>query len=167
MNNTLKFNLRPIGRDIDRAGEKGSCFLRSHGFSDDAVQVQTNILTGLIKNSIKYANFRPSANEIAVSLQIDKRTCTIEVKNPVDETCSDRLRELDNTIRFIRGYQDPYEAYSIKRAEVAAQASIIDANDLGLVKIACEGGAVIDFYVSEDNFLNLSAVGSIDGGLSV
>ena len=163
MKNTLKLNLKPIWRDINKAGEKSVCFLRSHGFSDDTVQIQINILNGLIKNGIKYANFTPSANEISVRLQIDNCNYTIEVTNPVDETCRNRLKELDKTIQFIRGYQDPYEAYSIKMAEIAAHRSDAAANDLGLVKIACEGGAILDFFVSEDNFLNLSAVGNFDG----
>jgi hypothetical protein len=163
MKNTLMFNLKPVCQDINKAGEKSSFFLRSHGFSDDTVQVQIQILTGLIKNGIKYAKFTSSANKITVRLRVDKNNYTIEVMNPVDETCSDRLKELDKTIQFIRGYQDPYEAYSIKMAEIAAHRSDAAANDLGLVKIACEGGAILDFFVSEDNFLNLSAVGNFDG----
>jgi hypothetical protein len=163
MKNTLKFSLKPVCHEINKAGEKSSCFLKSHGISDDTVQAQINILTGLIKNGIKYASFTPSANEITVRLQVDANNYTIEVMNPVDETCSDRLKQLDQTIQFIRGYQDPYEAYSIRMAEVAAHLSDAAVNDLGLVKIACEGGAILDFFVSEDNFLNLSAVGSFDG----
>ena len=162
MKKTLKFNLKPLCQDIDRVGEKSSSFLRSHGFSDDTVKVQINILTELIKSGIKYASFTPSAKEITVRLQVDGNTCTMEVMNPVDESCNDRLRELDKTIQFIRGYQDPYEAYLLKMAEVAGRPSNAEANDLGLMKIAYEGGAILDFFVSEDNFLNLSAVGSFD-----
>jgi hypothetical protein len=163
MKNTIKFNLEPECQDIDMAGDRGSSFLKSHGFSDDMVQVPVMILRQLIKNSIKYGKFTPTANEITVRLQIDKNTYTIEVMNPVDETCSDRLKELDKTIQFILSYQDPYEAYSIKLAEFASHPFNAEANDLSLLKIAYEGGAILDFFVSEDNFLNLSAVGSLDG----
>jgi len=120
------------------------------------------ILRKLIKNSIKYGRLAPSANEIAVRLQIYKSTYTIEVMNPVHKTCSDRLEELDKTIQFIRGYQDPFEAYSIRLADVAANPFKAEANDLDLIKIACEGGAILDFFINEDNFLNLSAVGSLE-----
>jgi len=144
------------------AADRGSSFLKSHGYSDDAVQVPVMILRELIRNSIRYGKFAPAANEIAVRLQIDKNTYTIEVLNPVDKTCSDRLKELDKTIQFIRGYQDPYEAYSKSLAELAAPSFLAEANDPGLVKIAYEGGAILDFFVSEDNFLNLSAVGNLD-----
>ena len=163
MKKSLKLNLRPICRDITDAGEKIGCFLKSHGLSDDSVQAQINILTGLIRNGIKYARFRPSADEIIVRIEIDEQQCTIEVLNPVDQTCSDQLKMLDKTIQFIRGYQDPKEAYSIRMAEAARQPDA-EANDPDLVKIACEGGAILDFFVGEDNFLNLSAVGSFNRG---
>ena len=164
MKNTLEFNLKPICRDICKAGEKSIAFLRSHGFSEDTVQSQINILNGLIANGLKYAGFSPSATEIIVRLQVDKRHYTIEVANPIDETGRRRLKQLDKTVQFIRGYQDPYEAYSIQRAEAGAHPADAEAHDLSLFKIACEEGAMLDFFVSEDNVLSLSAVGSFDGG---
>jgi hypothetical protein len=163
MKNTLKFNLKPICTDIAQAGEKSSSFLKSHGLSDNLVQVQINILTGLIKNGIKFARFTPSADEITVRLQIDEQHYTIEVMNPVDQTRRDQLEQLDKTIQFIRGFQDPNEAYSIRAVEAAGHPIEAEANDLDLAKLACKGGAILDFFVSKDNFLNLSAVGSIDG----
>ena len=163
MKNTIKFDLVPTVRDISMAGDKGRSFLKSHGFSDDEVQGPVMILSELIKNSIKYGRFAPTANEIGVRLQIDRNTYTIEVLNPVDETCNDRLRELDKTIQFIRGYQDPHEAYSKRLAETTFPSLKAQANDPCLIKTAYEGGVILDFFVSEDNFLNLSAVGSLDG----
>lgn len=162
MKNTLTFNLKPICRDITKASEKSGCFLKAHGISDDSVKVQINILTGLIKNGMKYARFTPLADEITVRLEIDEQNFTIEVMNPVDLTCREELEQLDKTIQFIRGYQDPNEAFSVRMAEAAGRSIDAETNDLDLVKLACEGSAILDFFVSEDNFLNLSAVGSFD-----
>jgi len=163
MKNTIKFNLEQNSRVLDMAADRGSSFFKSHGFSDEAIHVPVMVLRELIKNSIKYGKFAPAANEIVVRLQIDKNTYTIEVLISVDKTCSDRLKELDKTIQFVRGYQDPCEAYQIRLTEAAAPSFNTEANDLGLVKIAYEGGAILDFFVNEDDFLNLSAVGSLDG----
>ena len=38
-----------------------------------------------------------------------------------------------------------------------------DAYGIGLARIAYEAGAVLDFFVDEDNILNLSAVRSLNG----
>ncbi len=163
MKNTRKSHLELKCQDIDKAADSGSSFLKSHGFSDDAVQAPIMVLRELIKKSMKYGMFKIAADGIAVRLQIDKNMYTIEVLNPVDNTCDHRLKELDKTIQFIRGYQDPYEAYSRKLAEAENHPSNADAFDPGFMKIAYEVGAILDFYVSEDNLLNLSAVGSLDG----
>jgi hypothetical protein len=158
MQTSIKINLRPDGHEIDKAGEKSSNFLKSHGFSDDAIHAQIMILTGLIHNGIRYGKFTPSKNKITAHIHIAENTITFEVKNPVDKTCFERLKELDKTIQLIRGYQDPFEAYLLKQKEVSQNSTGSEANGLGLARIACEGKAIVDFFVSEDNILNLYAV---------
>jgi hypothetical protein len=158
MQTSIKINLRPDGHEIDKAGEKSGDFLKSHGFSDDAIHAQVKILTELIHNGIRYGKFSPSENTITAHINITENTITFEVKNPVDETCFERLKELDKTIQFIKGYQDPFEAYLLKQKEASQNSTCSEANGLGLARIACEGKAIVDFFVSEDNILNLSAV---------
>jgi hypothetical protein len=162
MENSIRLNLKPNGGEIEIAGQKSSNFLKSHGFSDDVVDTQIMILRELINNGIKYGKFTSSKNKIIVNIFISKKEITFEVKNPIDETCFDGLRELDKTIQFIRGYQDPFEPYLIKRREAALNPSPNDTNGLGLAKIAYEGGAMLDFFVGEDNFMNLFAVRNLD-----
>ena len=166
MQTSIEINLRPDGHEIDKAGKKSSDFLKSHGFSDDAIHTQIMILRELIHNGIRYGNLNKSENKITAHIHIAENTITFEVKNPVDETCFERLKELDTTIQFIRGYQDPFEAYLLKRKEVSQNASHSETNGLGLARIACEGRAILDFFVSEDNILNLYAVKSLNGNSS-
>jgi hypothetical protein len=78
--------------------------------------------------------------------------------NPVDESCRTRLEELDRAIQFIRGYQDPFEAYMVMKKMSPKQKRHGEAEGLGLAEIAYEGNATLDFFISEDNILNLSAV---------
>lgn len=162
MENSIRLNLKPNGGDIERAGQKSSNFLKSHGFSDEAVNTQIMILRELINSGIKYGKFTSSKNKITVNIYISDKEITFEVKNPVDETCFDGLKELDKTIQFIRGYQDPFEPYLIKRREAALNPSPNDSNGLGLAKVAYEGGAMLDFFVGKDNFMNLFAVKTLD-----
>ncbi len=162
MRTYIEINLKPVGHEIDKAGEKSGDFLKSHGFSDDAIHAQIMILRELIHNGIRYGKFTPSENKITAHIHIAENTITFEVKNPVDETCFERLKELDKTIQFIRGYQDPFEAYRVKQKEASQNSTCSEVNGLGLARIACEGRAILDFFVSEDNILNLYAVKNLD-----
>jgi hypothetical protein len=144
---------------MSRSWKKVSNFFKLHGFSDDTVCEQSMILRELIKNGIKYGKFTPSKKNISTHTY-PENTITVEVKNPLGETCYDQLKELDKTIQFIRGYQDPLEAYMVKQKEARNQSSGCEANGLGLAKVAYEGKAIFDFFISEDNILNQSTARS-------
>ena len=162
MNSEIKFDLEPTFQDIENAGDKGRSFLKSHGFSDNSIQAPIMILREFIKNSIKHGRFTPRSNKITVCIHIGKNTFTIEVKNPVDETCYESLRELDQIIQFIKGYQDPFEPYAIKLGEVSNYPHYSDSTGLNLVRLAYSGQAHLDFFVGDDNILNMTAVGNLD-----
>ena len=160
MENSIKLDLLPNGEGIESASEKSDHFLRSLGLSDETVEVQIKILRELIKNGLKYGRSTPPDNDLSISIQVANNVITLEVMNPVDVACRDSLQELDKTIRFIRGYQDPSEAYMLIKKRNLVHSFQGNGNDLDLFKIACEGNAILDFYINEDNVLNLSAVRS-------
>jgi hypothetical protein len=66
-------------------------------------------------------------------------------------------------IQWIRGFQDPFEAYVERMKIVSAQPYSNGESGLGLTRIAYEGRSVIDFYVDEGNVLAVSAVYRRDG----
>jgi hypothetical protein len=159
MKNSIAFKLKPIGNEIAKVGEKGKDFLKSHGFSDDTVQMQIMVIKELIKSGKTFDNQRPSGNEMSVHIFIEENTIIAEVKKPVNETTHDnQLQKLDETIQWIRGYRDPYTPFMMIARKSSDNYNDSKSNSFGLAKIAYEAGAVLDFYVSEDNILNLSAV---------
>ena len=162
MKNSIQLHLDSNLHKIKDLEEKIRNFLISNGFSDAAVQIQIMIIKELITNGLKYGKAASSENRISVGIHLDERTITFEVQNPVDATCFDRLKELDTTIQFIRGYQDPFEAYLIKQQEVSRNPHGDKRNGLGLARIAYEGDAMLDFFISEDSTLNLYAVKNLD-----
>jgi hypothetical protein len=162
----MELSFRPNEHEIDNAGKISSDFFKSNGLSDSAVHTQLMILRELINNAIMYGDLAKSKNKITVHIQIAENTIMVEVRNPVDETCFEQLEELDKTIQFIRGYQDPYEAYLLKKMETSQNPSHREINGLGLARIACEGSALLDFFVSKDNILNLFAVKHLNGNLA-
>ena len=159
MNSSIEFRLVPIGSEIAKVEEKGESFLKSHGLSDDSVQTQIMVIKELINSGKTFDNHKADGNEMSVHIWVEKDTITAEVRKLVKESVNDsRLQALDKTIQWIRGYQDPFAPYMMKAWQASEYSSDSDSTSFGLAKIAYEAGAILDFYVSEDNVLNLSAV---------
>ena len=163
MKKSILFNLKLNDNEIDEAGERGSNFLKSHGFSNETVEAQIMILNELINNGKKFENPSSIESEITVFLLIEDKTITVEVRKAVEESYQGQLNELDKTIQWIRGYQDPFEPYMKKLRAKSDFSTNSEANGMGLARIAYEAGAILDFFVSEDNILNLSAVRNLNG----
>jgi hypothetical protein len=82
----------------------------------------------------------------------------VEVKNQIKDSELEHLRRLDAKIQWIRGYQNPFEAYVEKLKEISNKTLAEGESGLGLVRIAYEGQSILDFYVNENNLLAVSAV---------
>ena len=158
MEDSLKITIKADWNEIEQVREKGGQFLRNYGFSEDDVHSVVMVISELIENSIKYGTFKKSQNNVTVTLNISKSLITIEVINPVDEKTAYDLKRLDRTIQWIRGYQDSFEAYIERMKEISKKPLNDEESGLGLVRIAYEGKAILDFFVREDNILNVSAV---------
>ena len=167
MKKSILFNLKLNDNEIDKAGKKGSNFLKSHGFSNETVQAQIMILRELINNGKKFETPSSSDSEMTVFLLVEEKAITVEVRKAVEESSQRQLNELDKTIQWIRGYQDPFEPYLKKLTEISEDSNSSEANVIGLARIAYETGAILDFFVSEDNILNLSAVRSLNGDFRI
>jgi hypothetical protein len=163
MKRTMKLKVKPQWEEIEKVRNKSGTFLSSHGFPGDSVQALTMVISELIENSIKYGKFTPSEDKVALNIQVGNRMVTVEVVNPFDDRGYKHLKKLDRTVQWIRGYQDPFEAYVEKLKEVAKRPLQDEESGLGLVRIAYEGKAILDFFVSEDDLVNVSAVASVDG----
>jgi hypothetical protein len=120
------------------------------------------VISELIENSIKYGIFKAPENNVLVNIEIGKKIMTVEVINPIGEACYENLNKLDKTIQWIRGYQDPFEAYVNKIEEVSKRHLNDTESGLGLARIAYEGRAIIVFFLNENNLLNVSAISNID-----
>ena len=93
-----------------------------------------------------------------LSLRKKRNRILIEVKNQIKDSELEHLRRLDAKIQWIRGYQNPFEAYVEKLKEISNKTLAEGESGLGLVRIAYEGQSILDFYVNENNLLAVSAV---------
>jgi hypothetical protein len=158
----LRMQIVPDWDEIDRVRERSAVFFREHGLSTDAVDALQMVVCELTENAVKYGSFRGDAPEISVMLSIQPRVVTVEVKSPVGQIDDETVGRLDYTIQWIRGYQDPFEAYLERVKEVSAQHITNTESRLGLVRIAYEGHSILDFYVNDENILAVSAMYPLD-----
>ena len=157
MNTAKTIIINPVWDEIEKARNQISQLLTDHNISDNSNQSATMVFSELIENGIKYGKFLAEDN-IEAHIKIDDQLITIEVINPIDINDRLHLRELDKMIQWIRGYQDPFEAYIEKLKKIAKMPITDKTSGLGLVRIAYEGGAILDFFINEDSRLNVSAV---------
>ena len=153
----MELKVKPEWEDADMVRDKSNDFLMAHGISHDIAYALSMTACELFENAVKYGHFRSEDEAIYVTVQLSRNDIIIEVKNPVREMNED-LQDLDNTIQWIRGYQNPFQAYVERLKEVSEKKLKEGESGLGLVRIAYEGQAVLDFYVDENNVLAVSAV---------
>lgn len=157
MQNNLALSIKPVWEEIEEVRNSSREFLKAHKLSDSIMDALTMVVSELVENAIKYGSY-PAGETINISISVKKNIIIVEVKNPIDESGIPFLRHLDETIQWIRGYQDPFESYIIKLRQISSK-SLQDLEcGLGLVRISFEGRSILDFYVSENNILNVSAV---------
>lgn len=158
MERSLKVILEPTWEEIEKARNRSSDFLNAHELSNDTVHALTMVVSELIENSIKYGKFAAPESKVVVTIDIEENMISVEVVNPVDETAYWHLKNLDKTIQWIRGHQDPFEAYIERLREVAKRPIDDKESGLGLVRISYEGRSILDFFLGENDLVSVSAV---------
>jgi len=161
----IEMTLSPDWDQIEEVRRRTSAFLKNQGLSKELIDALTMVSSELVENGMKYGCFEESDNGLRFYLHLVEKNAIVEVTHPTDSNAAHHLRRLDRTIQWIRGFQDPFQAYLEKLKEVARRPINDSESGLGLVRIAYEGKSIIDFFVAEDNALNVSAITGIEKGL--
>jgi len=133
-------------------------FLTQRGLDRDEVYALTMAASELLENAVKYGDWnRAPDDSIALTIDVAPRSVTVEVQCPTADDVR-ALRKLDEQIQWIRGFQSPFEAYVERLKLVSARGHDLGESGLGLIRIAYEGRCVVDFYVTPDSRLAMSAV---------
>ena len=158
MNNEIRMGIKPEWDNIEDVRVKAEYFLRTLNVNDDVKDAVIMSISELLENAIKYGNFSDDKNEIIASISLSERDITVEVKSPVKDEDDLHFRRLDKIVQWVRGFQNPFEAYIEKIKEVSLQPISDNQSGLGIVRIAYEGQSIIDFFVNDDNIISVSAV---------
>ncbi|HET9552045.1 MAG TPA: ATP-binding protein [Anaeromyxobacteraceae bacterium] len=151
---SLELKLPPEWSAIQRAWEPCRATLDRAGLDEATVYALSMAAQELLENAVKYGD---ASADISLTLQLSPAEVTIEVRNRVgaDEA---QLHGFDRAIQWMRGFQDPFEAYVERLKLVSAESYRGGHGGLGLTRIAYEARCLLDFYVDEAGVLAVSAV---------
>jgi hypothetical protein len=152
----LDLRLDPQWDAVKAAWDPCRKTLERAGLNEDETYQLAMVAQELLENAVKYGAFS-DGERILLGVRAAEEDVVVEVKSRVgvDEA---HLRRFDRTIQWIRGFQDPFEAYVERMKIVSAQPYSHGESGLGLTRIAYEGRSIIDFYVDEHDILAVSAV---------
>jgi hypothetical protein len=154
----MEISIRPEWDNIEKARNFVAEFCTQRELSPEARDATVMIVSELSENAIKYGNFSSGESAIKAIVSVEEDSVTVEVINPVGPESREYLSELDKTIQWIRGFQDPFEAYGEKLRELSKRMLSDHSSSLGLARIAYEAQAILDFFVDEEDLLNVSAI---------
>lgn len=160
--NELHMSIAADWDEMVTVNEKAYAFLESLDLPEDTVDTLTMVICELTENAIKYG-IRPGTenDEIEVVASIENGVLLVHVVNRVSTETRHHLRQLDRTLQWTRGFQDPFQAYILRVKEISRELASSNMSGLGIVRIAYEARATIDFIVGEDDTLSVSAVAEI------
>lgn len=158
MEPVLQMTVRPQWDELDAARQETVSFLRGHAFGEATIQAAEMVVCELAENATKYGAFTEPPSPVAIAITVQGATVTVEVRSPVNSANDEHVRRLERAVQWIRGFQNPFEAYVERLKEVSAQSLESSESGLGLVRIAYEGQSILDFFLPEENVLSVSAV---------
>jgi hypothetical protein len=152
----LELRIAPDWDAVKATWDECRAILAAAGVPPDESYQLAMVTQELLENAVKYGAFNGS-ERIALGMRVVPEDVTIEVRSRVGVDDAN-LRRFDRMIQWIRGFQDPFEAYIQRLKAVSARPYAHGESGLGLTRIAYEGRCAIDFFVDENNVLAVSAV---------
>lgn len=152
----LDLRIDPEWEAVKAAWDPCRAALSRAGLTEDESYQLAMVAQELLENAVKYGAFA-EGEVVLLGIRVAEEEVTVEVKSRVGVD-DNHLRRFDRTVQWIRGFQDPFEAYVERMKLLSAQPHSRGESGLGLTRIAYEGRSVIDFYVDEEDVLAVSAV---------
>lgn len=153
--NHIEKVITPVWENIEKVRESVSRFLDELGVDHDTVYSASMASSELIENAIKYGSEK---KDITVIVELKNNKISIEVKNKAVSASDENLLRLDRAVQWIKSFSFPFEAYIEKLRYVSSIDIDEGESGLGLVRIAFEAHADVDFYIDENRTICVSAI---------
>lgn len=159
----MNLKIKPEWGNLEDVRLKTEEFLNKKKLSRDITDSIIMNISELMENAMKYGRFDDRVKEITASVSITDNDIIVEVKSPVIDDDDFHFKRLDRIIQWIRGYQNPFEAYVEKLKQVAMQPINDSESGIGIIRIAYEGQSILDFYIDDNGIISVSAVYHLPG----
>jgi hypothetical protein len=153
--NVLTLELPPDWTAVKAVWEPCRTALRGAGLGEDEAYALAMVSQELLENAVKYGV--AEGGGITLSVRVGPEDVIVEVRSRVGVDDA-HLRTFDRTVQWIRGHQDPFEAYVERLRQLAVRPYAPGQSGLGLARIAYEARCLLDFYVDAGSTLAVSAV---------
>ncbi|MEW5739776.1 MAG: ATP-binding protein [Myxococcota bacterium] len=151
-------SLPPDWDTAKRLWAESKAFFSAHGLSADEAYSLAMTTSELLENAIKYGDWKRAPDEmITVVAEVGGRVASVEVQGPVADDPG-ALKRLDEQIQWMRGFQSPFEAYVSRLKHLSGHDWRDGESGLGLIRIVYEARCLLDFYVTPEGRLSMSAV---------
>lgn len=151
----------------DRLMEKFIALLKAHNCSDDFTRTQIEIIEQLIERGSHFGMKNTGDPEMMLCLSIEGGEVTVEVKVKVAESDNDKLEDLDRSIQRIRGCRALCRPYMENFGQAHSHTKNDSMSGFELSGFVFDAGVDIDFYVNEEDILNLFAVRNMEQGCGI
>lgn len=163
MENIMNIKIAPEWDNLESVRIKTEEFLKDKNLTRDIIDSIIMNISELMENAVKYGRFDDKIKEITATVAVTANDIIVEVKSPVRDEDDFHFKRLDKIIQWIRGYQNPFEAYIEKLKEVAIQPAGDSESGIGIIRIAYEGQSILDFYIDDSGIISVSAVYHLPG----
>lgn len=161
----LEKRLAPDWESVKREWASLKAFFSESGLDAEEAHALAMAASELMENAIKYGRWTSPGEVLTLSLEVAPRAVVIEVENPTSDDLSS-VRQLDDRIQWMRGFQSPFQAYVERLKQVSSQSYQEGESGLGLCRVAYEARCLLDFYVTGGGRLAMSAVYQVGVSLS-
>lgn len=163
MENIMNLKIAPEWDNIEKVRIRTEDFLKERNLGRDVTDSIIMNISELMENAVKYGRFDDKIKEITASVTVTDNDIIVEVKSPVKDEDDFHFKRLDRIIQWIRGFQNPFEAYIEKLKEIAIQPVTESESGIGIIRIAYEGQSILDFYINDNGVISVSAVYHLPG----
>jgi hypothetical protein len=114
-------------------------------FADEELKDALSMVCAeLLENAMKYGS---AGADVTLAIRDDGEALTVTVTNAIDDQ-SLHVGELRSRIDWLRGCANPADAYTQALAKIYAKGNV-DESGLGIVRIAYEGGCLVECDTSD------------------